>query len=114
MNDAALPVQVVKAQEDLFCDLLDKRHRNSPMVPFLDQAQQIFTQDLENHTDVCSVWAFVFEGVEEANDVFSAGVVGLCRNDALQELDLVDGGLGVVRSGTDDFERDMFSRVVIS
>lgn len=113
MNDATLPVQIVKAEQDLFRDLLHQRHRNAPMIPFLDQTQQVFAQDLENHTYVCTIGSFVFERVEETDDVFSAGVIGLRRNDPLQELDLVDGGLGVVRGGTNDFERDMFPRCVI-
>lgn len=114
VNDATFPMQVVQAQQNLFGDLLDESHRNPPMIPFLDQAQQVFAQDLENHTDVCPVGPFMFEGVEEANDMFSAGVVRLCGNNLLQEFDLVDSGLGVVRSGTNNFERDMFSRCVIA
>lgn len=113
MNDATLPVQVVQAEQDLLRDLLHQRRRNAPMIPFLDQAQQVFAQDLEHHAYVCSIGPFVFERIEEADDVLSAGVVGLCGHDPLQQFDLVDGGLGVVRGRTDDFERDMFPRCII-
>lgn len=84
------------------------------MIPFLDQAQQILTQHLEDHTDVGAIGAFVFERVEEADDMFAAGVVWLGVDNLLQQLDLVDSGLCVVCCGADDLERHMFSRGIIA
>ncbi len=39
-----------------------------------DEAQQIFTEHLENHAYMDAVWTFVLEVVEERNDVRAAGV----------------------------------------
>jgi hypothetical protein len=47
------------------------------------------------------------EVVDKTNNVTSAGV-GLRRgHDALEQLDLVEGSLGVVAIGLDDFESDV-------
>ena len=40
----------------------------------LDEAQEIFTEHLENHAYVDAIWTFVSEVVEEGNDVRAAGV----------------------------------------
>jgi hypothetical protein len=39
MNDAAFPMEVVKTEQNLLCDLLDEGHRDAAMVPALDQAK---------------------------------------------------------------------------
>ncbi len=77
------------------------------MVPPFDQAQQILAKHLEHHADVDAVGTFVLEGIQQADDMFLAGMVGVGLDDLLQQLNLIDGGLGVMGGGTDDFEGDM-------
>ena len=77
------------------------------MVPTLDQAEQVLAQHLEDHADVGAIGAFVFEGVEEGDDVLAPGVVGLGLDDLAEQLDLVDGGLGVVGGRAYDLEGDV-------
>ncbi len=113
MDDAALPMQVVEPQEDLFCDLLDQRHRDAPMIPLLDQAQQVLAQDLKHHAHVCAIRALVLEGVQQADDMFAAGVVWVGLDDLVEQLDLVDGCLGIVGGGPHDLEGDVFPRGVV-
>lgn len=38
MDDTTFAVQVVEAEENLLCNLFDEGHRNTPMIPPLDQA----------------------------------------------------------------------------
>jgi hypothetical protein len=91
----------------------------------LDQAQEVLTEDIEDHTDVCAIWAFVSEVIEEGDDVRAAGVgvcggrggggVGGCwcdgrcgrSDEALEEFDFVEGCFGVSGCGLDDFECDV-------
>ena len=47
------------------------------------------------------------EVVEEANYMPPTGMIMVRRDYALQELDLVEGGLGVTLRGFDDFESNM-------
>ena len=47
------------------------------------------------------------EVVEEANYMPPTGMIMVRRDYALQELDLVKGGLGVTLRGFDDFESNM-------
>lgn len=61
VDDAALPVQVIQAEQNLLGDLLDKRHGDAAMIPPLDEAQQVLAQHLKHHAHVGSVGAFVFE-----------------------------------------------------
>jgi len=109
VDDAALAVQVVQAEQHLLGDLLDQRHGDAAVVPALDQAQQVLTQHLEDHADVDAIGALVLERVEQADDVLAAGVVGVGLDDALEQLDLVDGSLGVVGGGAHDLEGDVLA-----
>jgi hypothetical protein len=56
----------------------------------------------------------VFEGVEQADDVFSAGMVGFGLDNSVEKLNLVDGGLGVVGSGADDLEGNVLAIGVVA
>ena len=96
VDDAAFPVEVVQTQQHLLRDLFDEGHGDSSVVPPFDQTQEILPQHLEDHADVGSVGALVLKRVQEADDVLAAGVVGIRLDDLIKELDLVDGGLGVV------------------
>ena len=114
VDDAALAVEVVEAEQHLLCDLLDERHGDAPVVPSLDQAQQVLAEDLEDHADVDAVGALVVERVEQADDVGAAGVGLLRIDDLLQQLDLVQGGLGVVGGGAHDLEGDVLAIGVVA
>ena len=114
VDDAALAVEVVEAEQHLLCDLLDERHGDAPVVPSLDQAQQVLAEDLEDHADVDAVGALVVERVEQADDVLAAGVGLLGVDDLLQQLDLVEGGLGVVGGGAHDLEGDVLAIGVVA
>lgn len=96
VNDAALAVEVVEAEEDLLGDLLDQGHRDSPVVPALNESKQVLAENLEDHADMRSVGPLVLKRVEEADDVLAAGMVGLGLDDAVEKLNLVDCRLGVV------------------
>ena len=64
MDDTALAMQVVQAKQDLLGDLFNQRHRDTAMVPSLDQTQQVLTKNLEYHADVNTVGTLVLEGVQ--------------------------------------------------
>ena len=64
MNDPAFSMQIIKAQEYLFCDLFNKLHWNTPMIPFFDQTQKVLPKHLEYHAHVSSIRALMLEGVQ--------------------------------------------------
>lgn len=114
VDDAALAVEVVEAEQDLLCDLLDEGHGDAAVVPPLDQTEQVLSEHLKHHADVDAIGALVVEGVEEADDMGAAGVVLVGVDDLLEQLDLVEGGLGVVGGGSHDLEGDVLTRGVVS
>ena len=61
VDDTALAVEVVEAEEHLLCDLLDQGHGYAAVIPSLDQAQEILAQHLKDHADVDAVGALVVE-----------------------------------------------------
>lgn len=79
------------------------------MVPPFDQTEEIFTQNFKDHTHMDTIGPFVFEGIEEADDVSSARMIRVCLDDFVQQFDFINGGFSVVRSRSDDFERDVFA-----
>lgn len=97
VDDAALAVQVVQAQQHLLRDLLDQRHRDAAVVPALDEAQQVLPEHLKHHAHVRAVGALVLERVEQADDVLAPRVLRVGGHDLVEQLDLVDGRLRVVR-----------------
>lgn len=46
------PMDVVEAEEDLSCDLFDDMFGNTSILIPLDEAQQVFSEDLKNHAYV--------------------------------------------------------------
>jgi hypothetical protein len=46
--------------------------------------------------------------------MLATGVIRLGLNNLIEELDLVDGGLGVMGGGTDDLEGDVLAVGVIA
>jgi hypothetical protein len=114
VDDAALAVQVVEAQQDLLRDLLDEGHGDAAVVPALDQAEQVLAEDLEDHADVDAIGALVVERVEQADDVGAARVVLLGVDDLFEQLDLVEGRLGVVGGGADNLEGDVLAGGIVA
>ena len=114
VDDAALAVEVVEAEQHLLGDLLDERHGDAAVVPALDEAEQVLAEDLEDHADVDAIGALVVEGVEQADDVFPARVVLVGVDDLFQQLDLVEGRLGVVGGRADDLEGDVLAICVVA
>jgi len=84
------------------------------VVPALDQAQKILTQDLKNHADVHAVGTFVIERIEQTDYMFPAGVVHVGLNDLVEQFDLVQSSLGVVSSRAHDLESDVLACVVVA
>lgn len=114
VDNATFAMQVVETEKDLLCDLFDERHRNTPMIPPLDQAQEVLPQDLENHAHVGAVGALVFERVEKADDMSATRVIGIRLDNLIEELDFVDGGFGVMGGGAYHLEGYVFSGGVVS
>ena len=75
-------------------------------MPF-DEAEEVLAQNLEDHTDMDTIWTLVLEMVEERDDVRTAGVGLVGRDEALEKLDFVEGSLGVSGGGFDDLESDV-------
>ncbi len=49
--------------------MFTEMHGNTLVLMALDEAEEVFSENFENHADVSSVWALVFEVVEERDDV---------------------------------------------
>jgi hypothetical protein len=107
VDDLALGVQVVEAEQDLLRDLLDDVLRHAPVLIPLDQTQKVFAEDFKDHADMRAVHALMREVVDQPDDVMPARVAFRGRHDPLKKLDLVLGSLGIVSIGLDDFERHM-------
>jgi hypothetical protein len=84
------------------------------MIPPLDQAQEILAQDLKHHANVCAIGAFVLEGIQKADDMFSARVIWFGGYDLVEQLDFVYSGFGVVCCGPHDLQGDVLPRNIIS
>jgi hypothetical protein len=109
MDNATLAMEVIQTKHHLLGDLLHEGHGNPAVVPTLNQTQQVLSEDLENHADVDTIRALVFEGVEQTDDMLATGMGRVGLNDAIQQFDFIDGGFGVVGGGTNDFQRDVFA-----
>ena len=107
MDDLPPGVQIVQAHEHL---PRKSSHggKGHPAVPEgLDETEEVVAQHLEDHADVGPVRPRVLEPVQEAHAVPLVVGVPLC--DLGKELDLVAGGLGVVRGRLLDFQGRCFS-----
>lgn len=107
VDNATASVHVVQAEEDLLADLAHEPNWYALSLMSLDEAEEIFAQDLEHHANVNTIWALVLEMVEERDDVRTAGVGLVGGDETLEKLDFVEGGLGVAGGGFDDLECDM-------
>lgn len=114
VDDAAFAMEIVEAKENLLCDLLDQRHGDSAVVPALDKAKQVLAENLKHHAYMGAMWPLVLKRIKQTHDVFATGMVRLGLYNLIEELDLVDGGLGVVGGGTDNLEGDMLAARVVA
>ena len=103
-------------------DLLDQVHWDTLVLVTLDETEEVFSEDLENHADMCSVGTFVPEMIEKGDDVGTTGMGlggrwrriwvgrgGLDRwcgrgDEPLEQLYFVEGGFCVSWGGLDDLE----------
>lgn len=107
VDDSALAVDIVEAEEDLLGDLLADVIGHAAVVIPLDQSEQVFSEHLKHHADVGPVRPPVRKVVEERDDVPSARMARVRLDHSLKQFDLVEGGFGVVRRRLDDLERDV-------
>ncbi len=110
VDDATFAVQVIQPEQHLFGDLLHEGHGYPSMFPSLDEAQQVLPQDLKHHADVHAVGTLVLERIEQADHMFLARMIRIRLDDLVQQLDLINGGLGVVSGRPDHLQRDMPAR----
>lgn len=113
VNDAAFPVEVVEAEENLLRDLLDEMHWDTPVLPALDQTQKVLAEDLKHHAYVLSIRARMLERVEERYDVRPTRVIRVRLHNLLKQLYLVEGGLRIVTGTPNHLERNMSARLVV-
>jgi len=52
-------VHIVKTKKDLLCNLANEVLWDAVSLMTLDQAEEVFTEDFENHADVGAVGAFM-------------------------------------------------------
>ena len=114
VDDAALAMEVIEAEQNLLGDLLYERHGYAAVVPPLDQTQQVLTQNFKHHADVDAIGAFVIERVEQTDNVLAAGMVLVGIDNFFQQLDLVESRLGVVSSGADDLKGNVLARIIVA
>jgi len=107
VDDAAASMHVVQAEEDLLADLAHESDWDALGLMSFDETKEVLAQDLEDHADVDTIWTLVLEMVEERDDVRTAEVGLVGRDEALEKLDFVEGGLSVSGSGFDDLKSDV-------
>lgn len=104
VNDPTTTVHIIKAKEDLFCDLANEVLGYALSLMTLDQAEEVFTEDFENHAYMDSIGTFMAKVVQEGDDMGTAGMSlggrrggngrgGGGGDEALKQLDLVKGRL---------------------
>jgi hypothetical protein len=74
MDDAAFRMHIVKPEEDLLRDLLDNVLGYSTVLISLDEAEQVLSEDLEDHADVGPVGPLLAEMVQKLHYMASAGM----------------------------------------
>jgi hypothetical protein len=65
MDNSTTSMHVIQAQQHLFCDWLDERHRHPFILMSFYQAQELVTKDLKDHADVRAIRTLVSEVIEE-------------------------------------------------
>jgi len=59
VNDPTTTVHIVETKEDLLCNLTNEMLGNAFSLMTLDQAEEVFAKDFENHADMGPVWTFM-------------------------------------------------------
>jgi hypothetical protein len=59
VNDPTTTVHIVETKENLLCNLANEMLWDAFSLMTLDQAEEIFTEDFENHADVGAMGAFM-------------------------------------------------------
>jgi hypothetical protein len=72
VNDPTTTVHIVETKEDLLCDLANEMLWDAFSLMALDQPEEVFAKDFENHADVGSMRTFMAKVIQERDDVGSA------------------------------------------
>lgn len=115
VNDPTTTVHIVEAKEDLFCNLANEMLGYALSLMTLDQAKEVFSEDFENHAYMGPMRTFMAKVVQEGDDMGTArmGLRGRGRgggrgggsgDEALKQLDLVEGSLCVAGGRLYDLE----------
>jgi len=97
VNDLALGVKIVEPLQDLLHDELDVEKGDALVVTPDDKLEEVVAEHLEDHADVGSVDAANLEIVQKLYAPFPEWISLVALSDALEQLDFVEGRLGVVR-----------------
>jgi len=97
VNDLALGVKIVEPLQDLLHDELDVEKGDALVVTPDDKLEEVVAEHLEDHADVGSVDAADLEIVQKLYAPFPEWISLVALSDALEQLDFVEGRLGVVR-----------------
>ena len=115
VNNPTTTVHIIKAKKDLLCDLANEMLGDALSLMTLDQAEEVFSENFENHAYMGTMGAFMAKVVEEGDDMGSArvglrgrgggsGRRGGSGDEALEQLDLVERSLCVARGRFYDLE----------
>ena len=69
VNYTATPVHIIEAQQNLLRNLLADVHGYTLVLMSLDQTEQVFSEDFEDHANVGAVGTFVSEMIEEGDNM---------------------------------------------
>lgn len=69
MNDAATPVHIIEAQQNLLRNLFANVHGYTLVLMSLDQTKKVFSEHFENHANMGAIGSLVPEMVKERDDV---------------------------------------------
>jgi uncharacterized membrane protein len=59
VNDPTTAVHVIETEEDLFCNLTNEMLGDALALVTLDEAEQVFSEDFENHAYMGSMGTFM-------------------------------------------------------
>ena len=65
MNDSALAMKVVQANQDLFSHSTDDRQRNALVIVSFHDLKKIDTQNLEHHYEMLAIRPRMYERVQQ-------------------------------------------------
>ena len=74
MNHATTSVHLIQAQQHLIHDLSNQWHGDPFILISLYQTNQILAENLKDHADMNTIWAFMSGVIEKGDDKQSVGV----------------------------------------